>query len=132
MSAGDKERLKVLKRKILRRIFGQIKDENQEYRIRFNHELIDLMEGEDVVKFIKVQRLSWAGHIMRMDTQRAPRGIGAAVCMGTRTRDRPGACWWDEVERDIRRILVAGWRRLAEDRDAWRSVVVQAKVHPEL
>lgn len=49
----EEGKLKIFERKILRKIFGSVKNENQEYRIRYNHELLDLMESEDVIKYIK-------------------------------------------------------------------------------
>ena len=56
----------VFERKILRIIFGPIR-ENGEWRIPYNHDLKELYQHADVVKKIRTKRLSWAGHIVRMD-----------------------------------------------------------------
>lgn len=57
MSTTDKNNLRVFERKILRKIFGPVKDEHNVYRIRLNFELQKLIGNEDIVKFIKAQRL---------------------------------------------------------------------------
>jgi hypothetical protein len=35
----------------------------------YNYELHILYEGVDIITFIKVGRLTWVGHIVRMDQQ---------------------------------------------------------------
>lgn len=40
--------------------------------------------------------------------------------------------WRDELERDIKKLSIVNWKRTAEDREVWKAVVTQAKVHPEL
>lgn len=65
LTTTNKNRLRIFKRKVLRKIFGPVKVKDESTRIRFNHELLQLVEGEDVVKFIKAQRLRWAGHLER-------------------------------------------------------------------
>lgn len=57
MSTTDENNLRVFERKILRKIFGLVKDEHNVYRIRLNFELQKLIGNEDIVKFIKAQRL---------------------------------------------------------------------------
>ena len=38
-----------------------------------NEELLQLIDGEDIVKFIKPQRLRWIDHVIRIDQDRAPK-----------------------------------------------------------
>jgi len=133
LSAIDENNLRMFERKILRKNFKPAKDEDNYYLIRFNHELLELMGNEDVVKFIKAQRLRWAGHLERMDEGRAPRRASEMVCMTTRRRGRPRTLWREEVESDLRRMsTVNNWRGIARDRYEWRRIVLQAKAHPEL
>jgi hypothetical protein len=65
---SDEKTLAVFERKILIAIYGPIKD-NDEWRIRYNFELYALYKDMDIITFIKVGRLKWAGHIIRMDQQ---------------------------------------------------------------
>ena len=56
------QKLLVYERKTLRGIFGPMK-ENQTWRIKNNEELDKLIKHENIVNYIKAQRLSWFGHV---------------------------------------------------------------------
>ena len=57
-----------------RGIFGLTK-ENQIWRIKNNEELDKLIKRENIVNYIKAQRLSWFGHIQRMPETRAAKKV---------------------------------------------------------
>jgi hypothetical protein len=38
----------------------------------------------------------------------------------------------DQVEEDLKRKKITGWRVKAEDREEWRRIVEQTKTHPGL
>jgi len=59
------QKLLVFERGILRGILGPTK-ENQIWRIKNNEELDKLIKHENIVNYIKVQRLNWFGHVQRM------------------------------------------------------------------
>jgi len=40
--------------------------------------------------------------------------------------------WLDDVSMELRKIGVNEWRDRARNREAWRRIVQEAKVHPEL
>jgi len=42
---------------------------------RTNRELEEMSKGEDIVKRIKGQRISWLGHLERMEEDRMPKKI---------------------------------------------------------
>jgi len=48
---------------------------------------------------------------------------------GMRRRGRPRKGWREEVERDLQVLGVRRWRLLVTDREKWRDIVRQAKVH---
>jgi hypothetical protein len=60
--------LGLFERKIPRRIFGAVQDKEQ-WRRRYNFELYSykLYNEPDLVKYIKINILKWAGHVMRMN-----------------------------------------------------------------
>jgi len=85
-----------------------------------------MSKGENIVKWIKGQRISWPGHLERMEKDRMPKKIFTQELEGTGRRGRPRKGWREEVERDL------GVRRLRElviDRTKWRDIVRQAKAH---
>jgi hypothetical protein len=58
--------------KIFQRIYGP-KNENGELKSRTNIELEEINKGENIVKWIKVQRISWLEHLERMEEDRMPK-----------------------------------------------------------
>ena len=56
---GEERALAVFERKILRKIYGPVK-ENELWRIRRKDELEAIIKGENTVRFIKGQRIQWA------------------------------------------------------------------------
>ena len=59
-------RLRVFENRVLRRIFGDKRDEvTGEWRKLHNEELNDLYFSPNIVRVIK-QRIIWAGHVARM------------------------------------------------------------------
>jgi len=70
----DERALEVFERKILRKIYGPVK-ENELWRIRRNDKLEVIIKGENIVRFIKWQRIRWLGHIERMQDTAIPKKI---------------------------------------------------------
>jgi len=64
---------------------------------------------------MKWQRISWLGHLERMEEDRMPKTIFTQELEGTRRR-RPRKRWKEEVERDLRVLGVRRWRELVADR----------------
>jgi len=88
-------------------------------------------KGENIVKWIKEQRISWLGHLERME-DRMPKKIFTEELEGTRRRGRPRKRWKEEVERDLQVLGVRRWRELVADRKKSKDIVRQAKAHSEL
>jgi hypothetical protein len=124
MTKKEEQCLLVFESKIFRRIYGP-KYEHGEWRTRTNRELEDMSKGENVVKWIKGQRVSWLGHLERMEENRMPKMIFSQELEGPRRRGRPRKRWKEEV-------VVTRWRQLATDRKKWRDIVRQAKAHSGL
>jgi hypothetical protein len=72
----------------LRKIYGPVK-ENELWRIRRNDELEAIIRGENIVRFIKCQRIRWLGHIERMqDTEKTKKDVRKAVCNKTKRKTK--------------------------------------------
>jgi len=56
---------------------------------RTNRELEEISKGENIVQWIKGQKLSWLGHLERMEEDRMPKNIFTQELEGTRKRGRP-------------------------------------------
>jgi hypothetical protein len=85
-----------------------------------------------LVEFIKSQRLRWAGHVMRMEKTRTTRKITESTPYKARPVGRRRLRWMDQVEEDLKRMRITGWRVRAEDREEWSRIVEQTKTHPGL
>jgi hypothetical protein len=69
---------------------------------RNNHELCKLCNEPDMTKYIKINRLRRAGHIVRMENSRSVKKAFDARPEGTRKIERPKLRWEDGVIQDIR------------------------------
>jgi len=56
----EEQAVLIFERKIFRRIYGP-KYENGEWKSQKNRELKEMSRGENIVKWIKGQRISWLG-----------------------------------------------------------------------
>ena len=90
--------------------------ENGEWKSRTNRELEEMSKGESIVKWIKGQKISWLGHLERMEEDRLPKKIFTQELEGTRRRGRPRKRWKEEVERDLQVLGVRRWRELVAGR----------------
>jgi hypothetical protein len=88
--------------------------------------------GENKVKWIKGQRISWLGHLERMDEDRMPKKILTQELEGSRRRGRPRKRWKEDVERDLQVLGVRRRRELVTEKKKWRDIVRQAKAQSGL
>ena len=128
-----KQALLIFERKIFRRIhvYGP-KYENGEWKSRTNRELEDMNKGENIVKWIKGQRIIWLGHLERMEEDTISKKIFTQELEGSSRRGRPRKGWKEEVERDIQVLGGRSWRQLVIDREKWKNIFRQAKAHSGL
>ena len=85
-----------------------------------------------IVKWIKGQRISWLGHLERMEEDRMPIQFFTQDPEGTRRKGRPRKGWKEEAERDLQLLGVRRWRESVTDRKKWKNIVRQAKAHSGL
>ena len=109
MAKKDEQAVLVFERKIFRRIYGP-KYENGEWRSRTNRKLEEMSKRENIVKWIKGQKISWISRLERMEEDRMPIKIFTQELEGTRRRGRPRIGWKEEVERDLQVLGVRRWR----------------------
>jgi hypothetical protein len=90
----EEHRLRVFENRVLRKIFGPKRQEDESWRKLHNYELHSLYSSPNVVRVIKSRRLRWAGHLARMGEGR---GIYKIWLGGPKARDH-----WED--------LGVGWR----------------------
>jgi hypothetical protein len=120
--------LMTWERKILRKIYGP-KCEQGLWRIRTNLELQNVYRSPDFVTEIKVRRLEWLGHIIRMDGVCMAKKVFVSKPEGRRDIERPKLRWLDDVEDDdIKALAIRRWRIKAQDRNERTATKREAKV----
>ena len=128
----DVERmLLVFERRILRRIFGPVRDaETGEWRIRHNVELVELSGLAPITSYISSQRLRWAGHVARLPDGSLVKEVARGTPFGRRPPGRPRQRWSDNVIADLAALDVQNpedWWDHAQDRRQWKLLVLAAK-----
>jgi hypothetical protein len=122
MTTKKEQTLLIFERKIFKIMYGP-KYEDGKWKSRTNRELEVMSKGENIVKWIKGQRISWLGHLERMEEDRMLKNIFTLQLEGTKQRGRPWKGWREEVERDLQVLGVRRWRELVIDRTKWRGIV---------
>jgi hypothetical protein len=82
------QKLLVFERKILRKIFGATK-ENQIWRVKTNEKLDKLIKHQNIINYIKFQRLSRFGHVQRMPDTRTVKKTFNCKPLTKRSQERP-------------------------------------------
>jgi len=131
LSKQDEHRLSIFERKIPRRICGPVIDGGR-WWIRTNQELYQLCGENDIVKFCKLSRSRWAGHVIRQDDDDLSRRVLLSEPGGKRPRGRPRLRWEDGVKEDAAKLGCRNWTVVALNREGWRKLLKEAEAHPGL
>jgi hypothetical protein len=67
---GEEHRLRVFGNRVLRKIFGPKREEDESWRKLHNDELHSLCSSPNIVRVINSGRIRWAGHVARMGERR--------------------------------------------------------------
>jgi len=74
-----------------------IANDKGEWRTIFNNYLHTLYEECDIVSYVKIICLKWAGHVIGMEEQTTTRRVLVAAVEGRRQRGRLKLSWEDGV-----------------------------------
>jgi hypothetical protein len=69
---------------------------------------------------------------MQMDEKRIPNRVLQWKPIGRRIRGRPRKRWIEDIEEDIQRMGIRGWRKLRKEWTEWKRITEKAKTHSGL
>ena len=130
MLSKQDERLSIFERKILQRIYGPVIDGGR-WQIRTNEELYQLCGENDIVKFCKLSRLRWAGHVIRQDDDLSRRVLLSEPGR-KRPRGRPKLRWEGGVKEDAAKLGCRNWTVVTLNREGRRKHVKETDAHAGL
>jgi hypothetical protein len=82
----------------------------------------------ELIRNIRLRRLQWVGHVMRMKDERGPKKTLQGYMEERRPVGRSRGRWLDKVDREAEGVLKCRTRRKsAESRDAWRQTIEESK-----
>ena len=102
-------------------------EKNQIWNIKNDEELDKMIKHENIVNYIKAQRLSWSSHVQRMPETGAAKKIFKWNPLTTRPRGRPKHRWEDNIIQDLGQMKIKIWITCVQDRAKGKVVVEKAK-----
>jgi hypothetical protein len=121
----EERRLRVFENRVLRGIFGLKRDEVTREWKKHNEELHDLYSSPTIVQVIKLRRMGWVGHLVRIGEGRDMYRVLVGNPEGKRPLEKPRRRWEDNIKMDLLEVECGGmdWIVLAQDTDKWRALV---------
>jgi hypothetical protein len=132
LTENIKQKLLVIERRILRRIFGPTQKADWEWRLKTNEKLENAIRYENIVRHNTNKRLSWLGHVETMPNKRVAMNIYKWKPYATRPKGRPRLRWEDDARNDLRKMGVKNWKQRSQERKQWKEIIEQANTHKEL
>jgi len=93
---------------------------------RRNVDILKELEMEkDINEVLQTRRLTYFGHVTRMEKDRYPNILMHGYTHGRRPRGRPRKSWLDNITKDCEalNLTIQQASRLANDRVKWRNTV---------
>jgi hypothetical protein len=116
--------MNIFERKVYRRIFGPVYDnEKENLRILTNKEIYEIVKKKPTItETIRLHRLWHFGHAQRMEEDRIPKRV-LYTNLETRLRDR----WQNEVREDGKIVGGEGWKEKVYNREEWKKLLRMAR-----
>ena len=84
------------------------------------------------MKFCKLSRLIWAGHVIRQKDDGLYRRVLLIEPGEKLPRGRPRLRWEDGVKEDTAKLECRNWTVVTLQREGWRNLLEEAEAHPGL
>jgi hypothetical protein len=102
----EEHRLMVFENRVLRRIFGPMRDEvTGQWKKLHNGEFNILYSTPDIIRQMKSRRMRWAGHVVRMGEGRNVYRVLVGKHKGKRPLGRPRRRWEDGLKWTLWRLV---------------------------
>ena len=116
LTKSDENLLRIFEMKILCKIYGLIQ-EGDIWKMRDNEEFNRSINGKDIVKFIKAQRIKWLGHVKRMEVGAMPRKMVEGRLFIGRRKGIPRLRWVDDDVAEMKVMKIKQWMEKTKDRE---------------
>jgi hypothetical protein len=83
---------------------------NENWRQRYNKELIQLFADLDTLSFFRIHLLNLIGHVNRMESTRKVSQVFNTNPQGSQLRGRPKNSWWNCLQTDINACKITDWQ----------------------
>lgn len=121
LTKSCERKLLVTEMSWLRRMIGVSRKE------RIRNEIIRQRTGqaENIILKIKRRRLTWFGHVERMNEKRLPNKAFYTYSLGPRTRGRQRKRWIDNIQEDVAEWGMSLGQAAQEtrNRETWKSLI---------
>jgi len=97
----------------MRKIFGPTRTDDGYWRIKSNQEINYILKGQNIIRFVKKQRLNWLGHVERMAEDNIVQKIKRWKPMSKRPIGKPKTRWEDDLLEDIKCMNISNWKKVA-------------------
>jgi hypothetical protein len=91
--------------------------------------LCELFNGTDIVKYIKINILGWAGHVTCTDNNRTVKRVFNTKLIGIRKTGRPKLRQEDDVIQDIKTLGLKNWDNTEMEKESWQKLLRKARAH---
>ena len=92
--------------------------ENVVWRIRANQWFMNLYRGTDLISEIGKGDFRWSERVERMPEEITVKKVFSNTAKGKGSVEKPRKEWVGDVENDLKKMGVRGWRKIAKERDA--------------
>lgn len=106
----------------MRKIRDPIKTQDVSWRVRTSEEKYLLIKNADTVRYIKAQRISRIGHIVRMDKERRVKRITERRPVAVRRVGRPRIRWEDYVLAGLGKMKIQNWTGMVVNGEEWKTI----------
>jgi len=108
-------------------MFAATRTHDGYWRIKTDQEMNQILKGQNIIGFIKKQRLNWLGHVERISEDNNVQKINRWKPMSKSPIARPKTRWEDDVLEDTNSTDLRNLKKVVLNRDSWKKVVQQAR-----